>query len=81
VRWNGFLCPFLDALTCVEVVAALNALNDTWGEPPLVLDFEADGTMAVNDLTYPGDEPERIEPDADGLYALGSYGWVWQAAA
>jgi hypothetical protein len=76
IRWNGWLAaPRFDAWA-VEFVLALM-------EDPTVTDAEerhewnADGSLTL--VTDNGDGPwtDRIEPDEDGLYALGAYGWVW----
>lgn len=80
VRWNGFLCPWIDALSCVEVVSTLNALNAAVGEAEMVLDWNADGALVLTDLLDADDpdyEPEVIPANADGLYSLGAYAWTW----
>lgn len=79
VNWNGFLCPWLDPHAVEVVLASLRrayaaATDDTaptheWDGDVLVLtEHDGDG----NGYTT------RMEPDADGLYPLGAYGWVWQ---
>lgn len=79
VRWNGWLCPSIDALA-VEVIltdlaASYAAANDpdapTW-------EWADDGTLLVTDNADDAHYTERYEPDADGLYALGAYGWCWE---
>jgi hypothetical protein len=77
VRWNGFLAaPRFDAWTVETILAALadedgSSIAHTWND---------DGTLVLVE-TY-GDEPDDVQrdeitPTDDGLYALGSYGWVW----
>lgn len=77
-RWNGFLCPRFDALTCVEVLEYLTTERDS---DILAWSFHDDGSLQVSEG---GDTDERYdewyEPDEDGLFALGSHGWVWSEA-
>lgn len=88
-RWNGFIAaPYIDALSVVMVLEAINADADTYGEELGGYDFtwDADGALVLTnrqELAETGDafRPEVIRPDEDGLYALGSYGWVWSEDA
>lgn len=77
VRWNGFLCPSMSR-EAVEIV--LTALRDQPGDQ--VLEHEWDGDVLVLSDHYSETEVQvdRLEPDADGLYALGAWGWVWSEA-
>lgn len=77
-RWNGWLCPVLDPHGVEQVLAVLRASYDA-ADDEKAPTHEWDGDVLV--LTeYDGDTPytERLEPDADGLYALGAYGWCWE---
>jgi len=75
LRWNGWLgSPRFDAWTVEFVLALIEGdgpdadTSHEWiegGLLRLVADI-GDGPMA-----------EILHPDADGLYALGAYGWVW----
>lgn len=69
-RWNGFLCPSLDAHS---VIAVLDAINRDAGTPHYRYDWTDEGVLVL----ISDEETERIEPDSDGLYALGSDGWIW----
>lgn len=78
-RWNGFLAaPALDALSVVEM---LDPLRDdaSYG---LSYDFREDGALVITEYQMRDEEGEAYEPlvtlpDEDGLYMLGSFGWVW----
>jgi hypothetical protein len=83
VRWNGWIgFPYFDAFTTVEILEFVSdpeAGGDDYGYD---WTFEDDGTLVIEDRQYRAEdpehfEPERIEPDEDGLYSLGAYGWVW----
>lgn len=88
-RWNGFLaCPWIDALAVVEMLDGINA--ELTGEDAIYghdFDFAEDGALILTDrqwayeagLTGEPYTPDRIEPNEDGLYSLGAYGWVWTA--
>lgn len=81
-RWNGFLCPRLDALAAVTVLDRLAVLQPG----TLAWTFAPDATLIVINLDYvaAGDDLEGcvdVYPtDSDGLYALGAWGWTWQEA-
>ena len=81
-RWNGFLCPRLDALTAVTVLTELTALQPT----STAWTFGVDGSLIVINLDYvaSGDSvddcTDTYAPDRDGLYALGAWSWTWQEA-
>jgi hypothetical protein len=83
LRWNGWIAfPYFDAYTVVDILD--NYVNRPGSDPYHWYDyhFEDDGTLVTEDrqerTEYPEDfEPERIEPDEDGLYSLGAYGWTW----
>lgn len=78
-RWNGFLCPRIDALAAVAVLTHLAAQQP----PSIAWTFGRSGALVVIDLDYVttaeniGECVEVYEPNADGLYALGSWGWTW----
>ena len=79
-RWNGFLAsPWLDAWSVVLVLDRINHETPEYGYD---YTFGDDGLLVLVDRQYrdedpDGYEPEGLTPNADGLYALGSYGWVW----
>lgn len=75
VRWNGFLCPFMDPVAVNEVMAALQ--RDPGDQPSPTHEWRDDGVLIVTE--YDGDDayPEELRPDEDGLYSLGAYSWVW----
>jgi hypothetical protein len=79
VHWNGFLVPSIDAWSVDAVLAALEgepsdiAMSHEWDDDVLVLtEVYGDGEDDV--------QVDRMEPDADGLYPLGAFAWVWTAA-
>jgi hypothetical protein len=83
VRWNGWLCPSIDAWSVVRVLDTLNALQDddyrvdyTWNESGALVLTETQWAIEAGD-DY---QPQVIEPDGDGLYSLGAHAWVWSAA-
>ena len=75
-RWNGWVCPWLDAWSCVKV---LEEINDPDYDPTYTWHWEDDATLVLNTHEEGNDETyaERLVPDEDGLYALGSHFWVW----
>lgn len=82
-RWNGFLCPKLDAWSVAEVLAALNA-EPVDGLPVAYrYDWSPTGDLLLWDLLYQSEvgedayEPDVLVPDEDGLYSLGASSWVW----
>lgn len=74
-HWNGWLVPFIDPHGVQTVMAAIadaysnyeDAPTHRWEGETLIL-VERDGGDIFED---------RLEPDADGLYPLGAYAWVW----
>jgi len=85
-RWNGFIAaPFIDALSAVQVLDWIGADHEygvTYG-------FTDSGVLVVHDVQYSDPESsdydpqysgEVYPPDADGLYALGAFAWVWTEA-
>lgn len=78
-RWNGWLCPSMDAHSAVAILDMFN--TDAQSDPGLAdsyigYTFE-DETLVLHHALYPDDPPERITPDEDGLYSLGAYAWTW----
>lgn len=73
-RWNGWLCPSLDALAVVKVLDTLNGIEPAYG-----YQF-AHGVLYLDDLQEPGSPAELIEADDDGLYRLGAHAWTWSVA-
>lgn len=73
-RWNGWLTPSIDAWSVEAVMAALQV--DGYDQTP-THEWDENGDLVVieNDgaVTY----RETLQADADGLYALGAYGWCW----
>lgn len=78
-RWNGFLCPRIDALAAVAVLTHLAAQQP----PSIAWTFGRCGALVVINLDYVtaaenvAECVEVYEPNADGLYALGAWGWTW----
>ena len=77
VRWNGWLAaPLLDALGVETVLSTLESLGeDMWHEwsPD-----GAPGSLVV--VEGGGESSQTIDPDEDGLYSLGAFGWTWVEA-
>jgi hypothetical protein len=85
-RWNGWLAaPRMDALSVVTVLTALNGQYTDADAAVYGHDwtFNADGSLTVVERQWTHEYPnepnhgETIPADADGLYTLGAYGWVW----
>lgn len=81
VRWNGWLCPSMDALAVETVLAAFREDYEEYGgdQPVPTHEWMDDGSLLLTQ--YDGDTayPEVIPADEDGLYPLGAYCWVWSA--
>lgn len=77
VRWNGWLCPRIDAWSCVKVIEAIAREHDDGNQPGPTFEWDDDGNLIVTE--YDGDTayPETLPPDEDGLYSLGAWSWVW----
>jgi len=89
-RWNGWLAaPRFDAYTAVRILDMVNEGGGETVDGEYVPNyygydwhFEDDGTLVVESIQNryedpEHNEPERIEPDEDGLYTVGAWGWVW----
>lgn len=77
VRWNGWLCPRLDACSVVVILDAIIASSPS--DPPFAYEF-IQGVLFVDDMYDQTLPTDWYEPDEDGLYALGSHAWIWQAS-
>lgn len=80
VRWNGWLCPKMDAWSAVKVLEYLATQADE--EFRIRWEFREGGTLWMSDPDYETEDGytgETWEPDEDGLYAMGAWGWVWSA--
>jgi hypothetical protein len=79
-RWNGWLAsPWLDALSVVQVLDAINADAPECGYD---YTFSDDGILILVDRQAAYENPdgydgEDVAVNSDGLYALGSHGWIW----
>lgn len=95
-RWNGFVCPHMDALSAVTVLDWIGSDHEYGVTYDFVpgdyedVDEFGQYVLLVTDIQYSDPEscdyqddyePERIAPDADGLYALGAYAWTWTEVA
>ncbi|GEP32751.1 hypothetical protein NSZ01_05190 [Nocardioides szechwanensis] len=79
VRWNGWLCPVIDAWS---VVLVADRLNDGADDGAVRIDWTEDGALVLTDVLYAEEDPAHYRPeilpaDEDGLYAMGAYGWIW----
>lgn len=80
-RWNGWLCPRMDAHAVETVMGAFakaaeedpaieNTYSHSWGQGGCLIVVE----------TFDGEEyTDTVVPDEDGLYDLGSHAWTWSA--
>jgi hypothetical protein len=75
-RWNGWLCPRIDAWAVEKVLAAFDR-DDLSDQYPPTHGWRADGALVVTE--WDGEDPYTavLLPDEDGLYALGAWAWVW----
>lgn len=71
--WNGWAIPSFDLPTCRRIADMVNTPEDD----STVITFDGD-TVVVT--TTDGDETwtDRLDPDDEGLYGLGAFGWTWQ---
>lgn len=77
-RWNGYLCPWLDAHGVVTVLDALaRAYAAAQDEYQPTYEWTAAGDLLLTEHHDDAHYTTRYEPDADGLYQLGAHGWVW----
>lgn len=79
VNWNGYLCPWLDAHGVEQVLGALRDAYAAAEDPYCPVWVWHDGALVLTEVSDGGEarNTTRLEPDKDGLYALGAYGWVW----
>lgn len=77
-RWNGWLCPRMDAWSTMKVMEAVADQQD----PSYEWDFDEDGTLRVVE-TFSDEETytQVFEPDEDGLYDFYSHNWCWEEDA
>lgn len=81
-RWNGWLCPVMDAWSVVSVLdelAKIASVSRIDGDYAPRYDWDGD-TLVLTEPAYEDEHdyvPDRIEPNEDGLYPLGSHAWVW----
>lgn len=79
-RWNGWANPRFPRSEAERIAAWSNRMAEEYGED-CADRFEWDGDVLVRlDCNFDeGEEPQRyrIEPDAQGFYAVGYYGWCW----
>lgn len=77
-RWNGWLCPHIDPLSVEQVMAWLGEMEED--QPSPTHEWREDGALLLTEYDGLDAYTEVLEPDADGLYALGAYAWVWSEA-
>jgi hypothetical protein len=77
-RWNGWLNPLFDRDAVDALRYWINASTAQYAEDDGCVTLEWDGDTLV--VTEYVDERYRIEPNSDGLYAVGCYGWTWHHA-
>ena len=85
IRWNGWIaCPLFTREVAEQVVKLLSADSRNPDGTPYVEqdDPQWDGdTLVMHNLMWrdeePDYEPELIEPDDNGRYAIGGYSYCW----
>lgn len=80
-NWNGFACPRFTrevAGRIVDDITAESAKDWEEGDADLFfLNWEGD-VLELTEHLEPGDTyTEEFEPDADGMYHIGSHSWCW----
>ena len=77
-RWNGFVIPRFSKAEAQRVVADQEVM---WMEIPEDAErLEWDGDNIKVTSQYDDGDTGFINPDADGMYAIGGWGWVWTEA-
>lgn len=75
--WNGWSCPLFPRRSAEQIAAWLSESDDGWPSDPVAIRWEGDRLV----ITNPNGEVEvDSTPDEDGLYNIGSGGWVWTPA-
>lgn len=77
--WNGWLMPHIDAWSVEKV---MRAFEDTDTDTGYDWEWQEDGSLQVIDRQWRLEDPEFfqpeiLQPDEDGLYALGAGSWTW----
>lgn len=72
VRWNGWACPRFTLETVRDLAAWIDAQGDDDYERVIVTD-NGRVFMTKDDEGWTSEVPA----DADGLYGVGAYAWVW----
>jgi hypothetical protein len=75
IRWNGWLCPRIDAGAVEEVMRALASEPSDQYAP--THGWRQDGALVLIEWDGEDSYVEILEPDEDGLYSLGAHSWVW----
>lgn len=74
LRWNGWLCPSIDAWSVMKVMDALTVEESDSQHRYEWLD---DGVFKFVEIHDDEEYVELLKPDEDGLYDLGCYSWTW----
>lgn len=76
--WNGWACP---GFPRPEAERIATWTNQMYAEDPDPTRMTWDGdALLMHEPDYadePGYQPERFEPDTDGLYWIGAWSWTW----
>lgn len=78
--WNGAACPRFTKQVAEQVVEAVTRANRRVhyeDAEHLAWDGDAITCHVPTAVGQAGSEPERIEPDQDGMYAIGWRAWTW----
>lgn len=76
LRWNGWCTPEFDRDEVERIITWVHVSNA--GDPDYYVTFEWDGPVLVQTNVDGGERSvERIEPNAQGRYPVGSFSWTW----
>lgn len=74
-RWNGWLQPVMDPWAVEKVMAAF--ADDGLTDPAHAQHRWEGETLVLTEFDGDTEYPQHLEPDEDGLYALGASSWTW----
>jgi len=79
-RWNGWLCPRFARSEVERMRDYFDRLAVEYPDSFDTITFDGDDVLVhSSQYEYGMPDVERIEPDRDGLYPVGSYSWCWSA--
>jgi hypothetical protein len=81
IRWNGWLCPSFTRETVEQMATDFDKAASEYEDMDRIT-FDGDDVL-IHSPVYEAEDgykPERITPDADGLYSVGAFAWCWYDA-